>query len=536
MNKRKKSGSAQFDESIAVARAKGRAKRAEAKVAELEAKQGDSGAVEVEKLAKIRNYMKNAMGPRDAHYEAANTGRWENDWSSSRGTPYDDIKGGLNRAIARSRREIDNSGFAQNARNIIVDNVVSTGIRPIPTVRKVNGEPNDIINQDLRRAWEVFNDEFDRSKRSTFYEMQSLALSTIFSSGSILTNQVRSEGTLLPIAYQFREPDRLDYSKDFSTKSLYANSNVKQVVHGIAIDEYDVPHEYWFQGVKDPISSEFIKLTFKRTRPEQYIGMPWMAPVLKRLWDVRNLIEDQAIKSRMTAMIALWFEGDNGLPPIGAQDTDDDSFKWYPGAVGRGGIGSKPNIIQADDNIKDGYMPIVKLLLREAAVALGVSYYSIARDIEDMNFAGSRAIIIDERRHFTSQIKWFSKEFCQPHYNDFVQWCALTGKVRGLTIDRFSRDPKRYTNCFWVPVPWDWVDPVKDVDALIKLKDQGWMTDEMYLQARGVGVKDLYEQLKKEDDMKKEIGIQQDAKPKQQVATKDNPTVADSEQTLLNFQ
>lgn len=504
-----------FDTAIAV----GRVRRAAAKEkATLEARiqtlEENQGKVQTAEIAKIRNYMRRSAGAQGAaQYESANTGRWDNDWLTTTDTPYSDIAGSLDKTIARSRRLVNNCGFAKSGVNVIVDQVVADGIRPMPIVRKINGEANEVINASLREAWSYFNDEFDRTQRSTFYECQRLALETIITSGSILSNQVPAGGsTFLPIAYQLREPDRLDTQHDTFTKTISDNMPMEQTVHGINIDKYDVPTSFWFRGVDKAISAEFVKIAFRRNRPEQYIGMPWFAPVARRMWDVQNLIQDQAIKSRITAMIALWFEGgDGGLPPIGAQDTDN-SFMWYPGAVGRGAPGSKPQVVQAADSLQDGYLPFIVLLLREFATCLNLSYYSIAKDIQGMNFAGTRAVILDERRSHVGAIKWFSKEWCQPHYEDFVKWCVITGKIKGLTIDRYLADEHRYNECYWVPKPWDWVDPVADVEALIKLKDAGFLADEMYLAPRGIGVREFYEQLKKEKDLRKEFGIEDIAK------------------------
>jgi lambda family phage portal protein len=498
---------AAFDTALAVARVRRTAKKERAELeTRVNALEAGRDTVEVSKLAEIRNYMRRAQGARQ--YESANTGRWDTDWLTTTDTPYSDIAGSLDKTIARSRRLVDNCGFAESAIKVMVDNVVCDGIRPIPIVRKPNGDANDAVNKDLREAWNVFNDEFDRTRRSTFYECQRLAFRTISISGSVLTNQVPSgKNTLLPIAYQMREPDRLDCQYDTFTKTINYNALEAQTCHGIDLDKWDVPTAYHFKGIEKPISAEFIKIAYRRNRCEQYIGMPWFAPVARRMWDAQNLIQDQAIKSRIAAMIALWFEGDSGgLPPIGPQGSDD-SFTWYPGSVGRGQAGSAPKVIQAADSLQDGYLPFIILLLREFASCIGLSYYSIAKDIQGMNFAGTRAVILDERRGHTGAIKWFTKEWCQPHYDDFVKWCVITGQIKNLTIDKYLADPHRFNDCYWVPRPWDWVDPVADVEALIKLKEAGLLADEMYLAPRGIGVREFYEQLSKEKDMREEFKL-----------------------------
>ncbi len=230
----------------------------------------DSKQVSMKKLADIQDFAVRRAKAGIRHYEAADTGRWESDWQSSGDTPYQNTKSTLDRMINRSRRLVDNCGWADAVPQTIVSNVVCDGIRPIPTVRKNNGDPDETINKELARLWDRFNDEWDRTGHGTFYENQRLALRTIIVSGSVLTIEVPSRsGSMLPIAFQMREPDRLDSGRDVTSKSVYNIVLQPQIVHGIAIDDADFPVGYFWRGITDMMDSKLVNHVFIKRRPEQ---------------------------------------------------------------------------------------------------------------------------------------------------------------------------------------------------------------------------------------------------------------------------
>lgn len=331
------------------------------------------------------------------YYDAASTSRTRNDWASTNGTPFDNISTDLKRMIARSRESSDNNGLSENIDNVFQSNIVHNGIRPQPTVESAPGTLAEDVNTKLAEGWKRANDQWDRTRKSTYYECQSLMLKTLINSGSVCVNSVPSHrNAFLPVSYQIIEPDRLDFSKDWFAKTSFQNEPKKQTQYGIDLDEYGSPLRYWVEGIETSISAENFSCRFRRRRPEQYIGVPWKAPVLTALWDLGSLMEDQFVSSRIRAMIALWVNK-NDAPGL-SKGITNSKLQWEPGRIMYSG--TKPEVISGGDPIGDTFDPLTRLCQRSIAIGTGLSYQILTKDLQGMNFAASRANILEDRRIF----------------------------------------------------------------------------------------------------------------------------------------
>jgi lambda family phage portal protein len=440
------------------------------------------------------------------HYDGAATNRTRTDWTTSKDTPYRNINGNLSKLIARSQYAYDNDPVFKAAVNSIVNNVLCTGMRPQPMVEKANGELNERLNEVILSKWDRYNDEWDRRNLITFYEAQRLALRTIIVSGGVLTNSVESlKGSLIPIAKQMIEPSRLDTSFDDEKVTETENEPFKQTLHGINLDKFGKEVSFWIAGINRPISSQYMHHTFLIERPEQYIGVPWASAALDTLWDVHQLHEDQLVKSRALADIVWWEESSNDTWKNA--DNKDDDENGILEALTFMRSKSKPEVIQADDKINETINPLVKAILHPALSALGSSYMTVTKDMEGVNFAASRAVMLEERRGFAAIQKWFAKAFCQKEWNDFIYWLVFTDQIPGITLDMYLRNAYKYNQVWFKPEGWDWVDPQKDANADISFKNAGLQSDQDILAKKGKSVESVYKQIAKERDLRKQLKI-----------------------------
>ena len=445
------------------------------------------------------------------HYDSAKTGRTRTDWGITTDTPYNDSKADILKLIARSRNAYDNDPIFSQAIDSIINNTICTGMRPQPMVMKQDNKPNKMINKALADGWRRYNDEWDRREMITFYEAQRLSLTTTAVSGGILSNTVQAvKGKLLPIAKQLIEPDRLQISKDAYHVTKDNLTPKRQILHGVEVDEYGKPVRYWLKGLSKPVSAINMHHAFIHKRPEQHIGIPWGAAVLDSVWDMHQLHEDTLIKSRALADVVWWMNSDtsNAFSKTGDKDDDENRileelmFLRTP---------NEPKIIKGDDTITQAVQPLSRMVLHSICSGLGTSYMTVTRDLEGGNFAASRSIIIEERRYYRALQKWFAKAFCQPEWTDFVYWMVFTGQVPGLTIDLYLRNPHKYTQCWWKPESWDWVDPYKDTNADVLMKKNRLATDAELLAKNGKDVESHYKQLQEEKELRKKYDIEEDS-------------------------
>jgi lambda family phage portal protein len=438
------------------------------------------------------------------YYDGAAQKRTRAGWGHTTDTPYNNIASDLKRLIARSRQSSDNNGLSDKIDQTYISNVVYDGIKPDPKVRDENGELLDEVNNKLAEGWKRYNDQYDRRGKHSYYQSQELQLKTIINSGSVLRNIVKAgRGSYLPIANQLIEPDRLDWSKDTVGAVLDDMKKRRSTQFGIDLDKYGVPVRFHVDGLKTPVSARQMDIRYKQRRTEQYIGVPWKAPILKYLWDVGSLIEDKLTQSRIQSMIALWMHK-NDLPAAHKGVNDDNEYVWSPGEIMYGT--EKPQVISSPTgDMQQNFDPLIRLIQRIVGIGVGLSYQVLTKDLQGMNFASSRANIIEDRRQFRMVQAWFISEVCQRDWNTFVYWMFASGKMAPLTFSDYERDMWMWSQCKWQPPGWDWVDPSKDARAAIDLMSNGMMTLAQHYGEKGKNWQDEVEQAFKEKARIKEL-------------------------------
>lgn len=449
------------------------------------------------------------------YYDAASTDRIRHDWAYSTSTPYSNIKDDLKKIIARSRASVENNGMSNHIDNVFITNVVDTGIKPEAVVKDENGELLEEANKILNEGWKRYNDQWDRSGKSTYYECQALGLKTIINSGSVIRNTVKSrKGDYLPIGNQMVEPDRLDWNRDTFTITQNDASPRAQTQFGIDLDEYGVPLRFYLSGINRAISAENMDIRFKRNRAEQYIGVPWKAPVLKYLWDLANLIEDRCVASRIQAMISLWMNK-RDLPMLASKLNSDSQAQWEPGRIMYSE--HEPKIIEPSARVTEVFDPLTRLIQRWIAIGTGLSYQILTKDLQGMNFASSRANILEDRRLFKKCGAWFCKEFCQRDWDIYVYWMFLSGKMTPFTTADYKADPWKWQQVYWQHPGWDWVDPAKDSKAAIDLNNNNMLTLKEHYGSKGKNYTEELRQIaiekKRIKELEEEYEIEMGTKP-----------------------
>lgn len=448
------------------------------------------------------------------YYQGASTDAMRGDWSTTITSATQIIRQEYQTLCARSELAYRTDVWARRIIDVLATFIVGQGIKPYPLIKKYNGEINEIATQTLARDWQRFNDEGIRNgtQKITLYEAQSLEFKTIGVYGNCLTNIIAARpGSHLRFAFQFIKPTRLDFSKDnYYDTTAYEEQIQKKIVHGIKINEYGEPVEFYIKGVDKPVSAERMSVSYYPVETEMYLGIPWLTPALGQIWDNQQLFEDKLRQSRIGSRLGYRVSKDDDDAFRSAIDATSDSNE-YIDLDFQGFVSSNGEItpVKLDDSIKESFSPLVKHNLISCAAGMGISYQHLTSDLEGMNFAASRANIINDNRFFRSRFKWFTKTVLQRKWERFVEWEVLQGKVPGVTYQMYLDDPWYYTQCFWLPMDGEeWVDPLKDAASIKLLYGMGQLTYQEICAMAGKDYKSTYAQLKKEKAMFEADGMQ----------------------------
>jgi lambda family phage portal protein len=127
-----------------------------------------------------------------------------------------------------------------------------------------------------------------------------------------------------------------------------------------------------------------------------------------------------------------------------------------------------------------------KAMLRGIASGLGVSYTSLANDLEAVSYSSIRQGLLEERDHWRTVQHWVIEHFCQPVY---LRWLrqTLDSGVINLPANKFFK----FSATQWVPRGWQWVDPRNEAEAQILAINNGLMTKTQALAERGLDLEDV---------------------------------------------
>ena len=440
----------------------------------------------------------------ERYYPAADLSANRADWSPSVLVDQNIYRLEYRRLFARAKRAYDTDPYARSCVRVLQTQVIGTGIQPRSKAQDKNGNSLVDLEKLLDKLWEWFADECLRPNHDNFYEIQAKYIANLSVSGGMFLNEVPApKGNLLPFAFQIIDQSYIEFSHD-----NYAMPSAPMIYNGVKINDFGEPLEYFFQ---DLVTWMFFSLPatnmihcYDKWHATQWIGIPWLAPVLTTLWDLAQLQEDKLIASRIQAAIALWIPETNKA--FSKKDANSDgNFSLSPGAIWKGG--QEPKVIQSADHIKDSLVALIDLYLRQVARGFGVSFQEMTTDLAGANFSSARVITQDQRRYYKKKQQFVIRSLCQPVYNKFVQWCFLTGQIPGKSILDFKENQHNLCRARHTPDRWDWVDPLKDMQGYIEQRDAGWLTDEMYCDMVGENKNDLYATLAEEKKAKDALGI-----------------------------
>ena len=440
----------------------------------------------------------------ERYYPAAELGDKRADWNPAILVDQNIYRLEYKRIYARAKRAYDTDPYARSCVRVLQSQVVGTGISPRAKPLDNKGKPIDELGKILDTHFERFSEECFRPNRDSFYDVQSKYVANCCCSGGLFLNFIPStKNSLLPFAFQQIDQSYIDFSHD-----NFSMPGPDKIYNGVKINEFGEPLQYYYQ---DLINWMFFDLPannvihcFEKWHVNQWIGIPWLAPVLTTLWDLSQLQEDKLIASRIQAAIALWVSETSKFPNAKQKD-GNGNISWAPGSIIKSQV--KPEVIQSSDSIKETFGALIELYLRQISSGMGVSYQEMTSDLAGANFASSRTVVMDRRRYYRKKQMFVERSFCQPIYNKFVQWCFLSGLIPGKSIVDYKNNQWGYNRAKWTPDRWDWVDPLKDIQSLVEQRDAGYLTDEMYCEKVGESRDDLYATLAEEKKIKESLGI-----------------------------
>jgi len=457
--------------------------------------------------------------------EAASGGRrWENLAAS------DSLNAALFAGSATVRKRaahyaVNNPWIARGI-DAMVSNLVGCGIKP------QSRHPNAGARAALHDLWDRWTEDADAGGVADLYGLQRLVARGLVQSGEAfirLRTRRPGDGLAVPLQLQLLDPQQVDASLHrelpgggYIRAGVEFNSIGRRVAYHVHRDRPGDPLAVSFTPTRIP--AEEVIHVFTPIVPGQVRGLSALASVLLRLHELDQFEDATLVGQKVRALFAGFITDADG-DAAGFQGSTSQSLLEHGMEPGTLRVLPPGADIKFSDPTKggDGYDAFVKNQLRAIAAGIGVTYEQLTGDMTGVNYSSARVALIEFRRRIEAlQEQVIVHQFCRPVWQRFVRLAVLSG---ALQASGFERDPKPWLSVKWVTPGWDWVDPLKDVQAERQAVDAGFKSRSEVIAARGWDPEQVDAEIAGDQARAERLGLQlggADATPTMEAPNADN--------------
>lgn len=453
-------------------------------------------------VAARRLYARAALEIASRKFDAATKGRRTDGWTTSNQGPNSVLESALPRLRGRSRDMMRNNGYAANGVKRIANNVVGTGIQPLPLAQSA------ATKKKVMTAWKEWAEKTacDFNEQMTVYGIQSSAMRAIVRDGEVLIRRRRDSG-YLPIQLQVCEADFLDTNRNNS-----ALNDGGSIIQGVEYNKSGKRVAYWMyeshpndnyftspQSVRIP--ADDIIHCYYVDRPGQVRGIPFFTPVMLRLNDFDDYEDAELMRQKIAACFTVFVQDANPeTSGLSGSDATLGIDRVEPGIIevlpaGKTVEFANPPTTQNYDGYKRG-------VLQSVAAGAGITYEALTGDLSNVNFSSGRMGWIEMSRNVEDwQYNMLIPQMCDKIWKWFVEAAFLAGKIPSQGV----------TGAEWTPPRREMIDPTREIPALINgVRGSLYSLQEVHRQM-GYNSDDVLQQIKDDNDKLDKLGIISDS-------------------------
>ncbi len=423
----------------------------------------------------------------------------------------------------------------------IIDNVAATvigsGLVPVPAIDRDSLDlPKERIREMQRQMRAVHTrwaPRADAGGRMSAGQIQYLEKLSLMRYGEFFKLLPMIDDPARPyyLACQLIHPLRVK-----TPNNMVADPKMRD---GIELGEYGQPVAIWVKKSGATVlslpdtSANFLRIPIRTghrlnvihgfvcKEPEQVRGWPVLAPAMKYLRDMNDLLSAELVSNVVTAALAYFIETNNDPYQLAASfTTHADEYKnpdgtrrvqryqeTYPGMIMYGNAGEKPHLLAA---ARPGttFEPFIKTVKKSISMAVNLPYVVTFKDVEGTNFAGFRSAMLDAWRVFEADRQWHAGASLQPVFSMLMEEAWLRGEI-GYGAD-FYRYREAYTRAQWRGAPKGDIEPVKAAQADKLLIDARLKTRTQATIERGGDFRSNVEELAEEKALLEENGLHEE--------------------------
>jgi len=467
-------------------------------------------------------------------------------WNPIKSSAKSDINAHLDILRSRAADQVINTPIGSAAIATTTQYTVGAGLKVFPKIKykMLDMKPDEAEEWNKKASAEfdlwASSKLCDIRKRNNFYDLQEILYKAYMTDGDSFALFRRGYNENMPYTLRIQaiegnrvsNPMGQDYygiTGPLSVEMLAPNG-VNKIVNGVEVNKDGAVEAYWISNKVpyDPVEinratnwtriEAFGQLVGKPNvlhichdeRPEQYRGVPYLAPVLTALKQVSRYADAELVAAIMRSFFTLFFTS-TGKSSVAGDISGVLGASTYEGEgadpqepvvnaseyhLGPGTINALPKNIDVKSVGVDGgqatFDSFVTQFVKQISASLNIPYEVLMKSFTS-SYSASRAALLQAWEQFKLRRAWFTRDFCQPVYEMWLVEAVATGR---LEAPGFFSDPAirfAYSNAEWYGPSMSILDPIKDVNGAALRIQYGLSTPER--EAAEMTGSDFYENL-----------------------------------------
>lgn len=430
-----------------------------------------------------------------------------------------DIDVNLTTLRNRSADLVCNSPLGSSAIGTLRSNVIGAGLMLSPKIDyRLLGLTAEEAKEWQRNALREFNlwassTACDLYRKNNFFDMQDMAYMSYLVDGdgwAAIKYRRPLPNNPYCIRIQLFEASRVcnpnsagSYgSPSYGDVEMKNKKNGNRIINGVEIDTDGAVVAYWVANrVPFDLTNPIAKLKWQRVkafgrlsgrpnvlqisheeRPEQYRGVPLLAPVIEVMKQVSRYTNAELTAAIVKSFYTLFFTSDNGnasdLNDV-LNSTYDDSASMNAEDLSHIEVGAGTlNLLPPGIDVKSmdasrsmsTFEPFTNVLISQMGAAIGIPAEVLLSRFQG-SYSAARGALLQASSVFKTRRKWFARDFCQPVYE---AWLAEAIAIGRIVAPGYGTDPvitKAWSSADWFGPVMGMLDPVKEVNgAALRVK------------------------------------------------------------------
>ncbi len=406
-----------------------------------------------------------------------------------------------------------NNPYATAAPDAFAAYAVGTGIMPSPQTTDV------ALKGRLVQLWQDWSEESDWDGVLDVYGQQWLSARSAFVAGdcfAVRKSVAPGDFAFLPLRIQLLEADHLALDRnetlggDVEIRSGIEYAGGRRVAY-----HFLKRHPGDMLGARDAgatvrVPAADVIPIFMPRRIGQIRGYSHMSPSMVRMIMFDDYDVNEAARKRFASGSSgyLVTKGGPAASPLAAEAAANAAAAGE-GDSGTGQIRMEPatiSLVEHDGELKfsepadvgGSYDPFQYRNLTAIGAGMGIPYHVLTGDLREANYSSLRQGQIDFRRRLEPfQHHAMVQGFCRRVWGWFVEAAVLAGAI---DVRDFDKRRPEYLRIKWIPPKWEWVDPLKDLNAEKLAVRNGFKPRSEVVEAQGLDPIDVDRRIKADNE------------------------------------